>query len=189
MKTKTILTWIIILVIIDQAIKISIHNFYGETHFDIIPSLLEFRPTFNVMHSWVNTLLNENLGINVGLLPHVILYLLMGVLVPVYFSYFRNHFPYHKKLIDSATIFLMAAIICALIGNIIWKGGTLDYIYLKPLFVFDLKDLYIDFGIILFLIYSFKNREQLKDPIKTSDVFMYTKNRLKGKSNKTNAST
>jgi lipoprotein signal peptidase len=115
----------------------------------------------------------------VGLLPHIILYLVIGVLVPMYFSYFRNNFPRNKKLIDIATIFLMAAILCALIGNIIWKNGTLDYIYLKPLFVFDLKDVYIDFGIALFLIYGFKNRNQFKDPIKTRDVFLNAKNRMK----------
>jgi hypothetical protein len=56
----------------------------------------------------------------------------------------------------------MAAVLCALIGNIIWRKGTLDYIYLKPLFVFDLKDVYSDFGIIIFLIYAFKNREQFE---------------------------
>ena len=179
MKAKTILTWILILVIIDQAIKILIYNLFAEINFEIIPSLIEFKPTFNVQHSWINTLLNENLGINVGLMPHIILYLLIGVLVPIYFSYIRNNIPRNKKLIDVALIFMMAAILCALIGNIIWKEGTLDYIYLKSLFVFDLKDVYIDFGVALFLIYVFKNRDQFKNPIKTRDVFLYAKNKLK----------
>jgi len=76
---------------------------------------------------------------------------------------------------------MMAAILCALIGNIIWKNGTLDYIYLKPLFVFDLKDSYSDIGIILFLIYAFKNRVQLKliHQLKIRDVYLDTKFRLK----------
>jgi lipoprotein signal peptidase len=179
MKTQTILTWILILIILDQAIKILIYNLFGEIHFEIIPSLIEFKPTFNVQHSWVNTLLNKNLGINVGLLPHIILYLLIGILVPMYFSYFRNNIPHNKKLMDIAIIFIMAAILCALIGNIIWKKGTLDYIYLKPMFVFDLKDVYIDFGIVLFLLYALKNREQLTKVAKIRDVYMDTKNRLK----------
>ena len=179
MKTSTILAWILILIIIDQAIKILIYNLFGEIHFEIIPSLIEFKPTFNVYHSWVNTLLNNNLGINVGLLPHIILYLLIGVLVPMYFSYFRNNILHNKKLIDISLIFMMAAILCAFIGNIIWKKGTLDYIYLNPFFVFDLKDVYIDFGVALFLIYVFKNRNQFEHPIKTRDVFLYAKNKLK----------
>jgi lipoprotein signal peptidase len=177
MKTRTVILWILILIVIDQSIKIILNTYFGECQFEIIPSFIEFNPTFNVNHSWVNTLINNNFGINVGLWPHIILYLFIGVLIPIYFSYFRNIMPDNRKLIDLATIFLMAALLCAFIGNLIWKNGTLDYIYLKPLFVFDLKDLYIDFGVALFLIYSFKNRTQYK-PIKTRDVFLYVKNRL-----------
>lgn len=179
MKAQTILTWILFLTILDQGIKILIYNLFGGMQFEIIPSLIEFKPTFNVQHSWVNSLLNDNLGINVGLLPHIILYLLIGILVPTYFSYFRSNIPRNKKLIDVAIVFIMAAVLCALIGNVIWKKGTLDYIYLKPLFVFDLKDVYIDFGVALVLIYVFKNRDQFKHPIKTRDVFLYAKNKLK----------
>ena len=77
---------------------------------------------------------------------------------------------------------MMAAVICALIGNLIWKNGTLDYIYLKPWFVFDLKDLYVDLGIVTFLIYVLKNRRQLKKldkGLKMKDVYKDTKNRLR----------
>ena len=192
MKTQKVITWIIILVIIDQAIKILIHNVYGDIHFDIIPNLIEFKPTFNVKHSWVNSLLNKNFGINIGLAPHVILYLMIGFLVPLYFSYFRNKISSDKTIIDIATIFMMAAIVCALIGNIVWTKGTLDYIYLKPWFVFDLKDVYIDFGIVMFLVYAFKNRMQLEQSTKGAKVkvvYMETINRIKEKKNQKNACT
>ena len=179
MKMKTIITWIFILVLIDQTIKILINIYFGGIYFEIIPSLIEFKPTFNERHSWVNILLNDNFGLNVGLIPHIILYLLIGILVPMYFSYFKNKIIDNKKFIDVAAIFMMAAILCALIGNIIWTKGTLDYIYLKPLFVFDLKDLYIDFGIVTFLLYALKNREQLTKVPKIRDVYMDTKDRLK----------
>lgn len=106
MTMKNIVTWILILIVIDQSIKILIYNLFGEIHFEIIPSLLEFKPTFNVKHSWVNTLLDKNLGINVGLLPHVILYILIGILIPMYFSYFRNNISANKKLIEIAIVFL-----------------------------------------------------------------------------------
>jgi hypothetical protein len=179
MKTRIVIYWILILIVIDQSIKIIINTYFGDCRFEIIPSLIEFIPTFNAKHSWVNTLLNENFGIDVGLLPHIILYLLIGILITVYFSYLRHNIPNNKKLIDASIIFLMATLFCALIGNLIWKNGTLDYIYLKPLFVFDLKDLYSDFGVALFLIYAFKNRNLLKNRIKTRDVFLYAKNKLK----------
>ncbi len=182
MKTRNIITWILILITIDQAIKILIHNFFGDINFEIIPSLFEFKPTFNVKHSWVNVLLNENLGINVGLIPHVVLFILIGILISIFFPFIRNNISANKKLIDLAIIFMMAAVICALIGNLIWKNATLDYIYLKPWFVFDLKDLYVDLGIVTFLIYVLKNRRQLKKldkGLKMKDVYKDTKNRLR----------
>ena len=176
-----------ILITIDQIIKILIHNFYGDMHFEIIPSLFEFKPTFNVKHSWVNTLLDKNFGVNVGLLPHVILYILIGIFIPMFFSFFRNNIPANKKLIDLSIVFMMAALACALTGNLIWKKGTLDYIYLKPWFVFDLKDLYSDLAIAAFLIYVLKNRRQIENltkGLKMRDVYLDTKNRLRERKTK-----
>ena len=180
MKIRAIIIWIFILIIIDQLIKILIYNFYLELNFEIIPSILEFRPSFNIKHSWINSLLSKNAGINVGLLPHVVLYLLIGFLIPMYFSYFRNNIARNKKLIDIALIFLMATIVCALIGNIMWNKGTLDYVYLKSFFVFDLKDFYADLGVAFFLFYAFRNRKQLElmKNVKMKDVYRETKFRL-----------
>src|SRR5665647_3687236 len=127
MKARTIILWTLILIVIDQSIKIIINTYLVECKFDIIPSFVEFNPTFNVRHSYVNTLLNDNFGLNVGLLPHVILYLFIGVLIYAYFSYMRSTIVGHKILIDGATIFLYAGLFCALIGNLIWEKGTLDY--------------------------------------------------------------
>ena len=182
MQTRTILLWISILIIADQSIKIVINSYFLDCQFDIVPSFLEFKPTFNTRHSWINNLIDNNFGLNVGLLPHVILYLLIGVLSFAYYSYYRNNIRENTKLLDVSIIFLYTALICALIGNLVWNRGTLDYIYLKPLFVFDLKDTYADAVIVLFMIYAIKNRTQL-NLVKSWDVFLYLKNRLK-KNNK-----
>jgi hypothetical protein len=181
MRTRNIIAWILILIFIDQTIKILINTYFGNVHFEIIPSLIDFKPSFNERHSWVNNLLNDNFGINVGLIPHIILFMLIAILLPMFFSYFRNNITTNKRLIDIAIVFMMAAVLCALIGNIIWQKGTLDYIYLKPLFIFDLKDLYIDLGIITFLVYVFKNKKQfeiLTKGMKFRDVYIDAKSRL-----------
>ena len=86
MKIRIVILCIFILIAIDQAIKIIINIYFLEYQFEIIPSLLEFKPTFNDKHSWVNSLLNKNFGLNVGLLPHVILYIFIGVFFPLFFS-------------------------------------------------------------------------------------------------------
>jgi signal peptidase II len=46
-------------------------------------------------------------------------------------------------IIKIAFVFLYSGLICALIDIIFW-GGSLDYIWLKAYFTFDLKDSYIN---------------------------------------------
>ena len=177
MKAKTVILFIFLLIAIDQTIKIIINTYFRDYQFEIIPSLIEFKPTFNDKHSYVNFLLNKNFGLNVGLLAHVIVILFLSIFVSVLFYYLRNNINNNTKLLDTAIIFLFAGIICSLIGKLIWENGTLDYIYLKPLFVFDLKDTYPDISMVLFFIYFIKIRTQLES-IKSRDILLYAKNRL-----------
>jgi len=179
MKAQKIICWILLLIVLDQTIKIIINSFFLETQFDIIPSLFEFAPTFNDKHSWVNYLFYENFNVNMGLWFHIILFLFIGIIVSTFYGYCRNNIVENKKLLDATFIFFTAGFVCALIGNLIWEKGTLDFIYLKPLFVFDLKDLYINCCFIpLFLIYANKNREQIRT-IKIKNVIDYIKEKLK----------
>ena len=82
-------------------------------------------------------------------------------------------------LLDTAIVFQVSALLCALIGNVIWADGVLDYIYLKPLYVFDLKDVYSWVFVFLFLAYTIKKKEQLKtvnlDPKDVIDYIKKTK--------------
>lgn len=43
-----------------------------------------------------------------------------------------------------------AGIVCVFIDTA-FLGGSLDYVYLKPLYIFDLKDVYLNVGWIFFL--------------------------------------
>jgi len=178
MKARTILSWAFLLIIVDQAIKIVINTFFLETRFEIIPSLFEFKPVFNIHHSYFNSLLYNKFQINIGLLPHLILFLFVGVITPIFYNVLKKNIPNNTKLLDIATIFLLAGFFCGLSGNLIWEKGTLDYIYLKPLFVFDLKDLYLNCFAVLFLIYFLKNKTQIV-AIKNESYFSYAKNMFK----------
>lgn len=182
MKTRKIITWILILILIDQFVKLIIYNLLSDVRFELIPNLIEFKPTFNTKHSWVNSLLNKSFGINVGLIFHVILYVFLGISLPMYFSFLREKIAMDNKLIDIATIFMTSAIVCALLGNIVWTKGTLDYIYLKSLFVFDLKDVFVDIGVVFFLVYAFKNRVALDKSVKKTkikDIYIASISRFK----------
>ena len=180
MKLRTIIFLILTLVVADQVIKIVINAFFLETQFEIIPSLFEFKPFFNVKHSYINSILYKHFDVNLGLLFHVGLYLfILIMLIPSLWLTFRNNIHENKKLLDVAFSFGIAAAICAISGNLIWQKGTLDFIYLKPLFIFDLKDLYSNCFVILLFVYAFKNREQLNDVKRIKSVCFYIKEHLR----------
>lgn len=175
MKTREIIWWTLLLIFIDQATKIVIYHFYMDTHFDIIPSLFEFRPVFNDKHSYVNYLLNQKLNINIGFWIHMVIFAVAECIILVLYVFLRS-LSKKTKLLDIAIIFQTSGIICALLSNIVWEKGVLDFIYLKPLFIFDLKDIYLNTFIVFFLIYVHKHREKVRTA-KIKDVFNHLRNR------------
>ncbi|KAA6326938.1 hypothetical protein EZS27_024019 [termite gut metagenome] len=66
-------------------------------------------------------------------------------------------------------MFGFAGIICSSCDNIFF-GGSWDYVYLKPLFVFDLKDVYLNCFACLFLIGYVKNKKRLAS-VKAIDIW------------------
>ena len=177
MKTKTVLLWAIALFTIDQIIKIVINQYFMDVKFDIIPPLFYFRPKQSQDYSYVNYLFNLGMGFWI----HAIIRCLVAILLVVLYNLFRK-ISGNAKIINVAFIFGFAAILCSLIDTFIW-GGSLDFIYLKPLFIFDFKDLYIDTWIILFLLYYIKNRKHLSS-FKNKDVINHFKNRFTSFQNK-----
>jgi hypothetical protein len=123
-------------------------------------------------------LLYNKFHIDIGLYAHIILFLIIEVVVLIFYGYFRNNNLKNKKLLDFAFIFQSAGIIYAFIGNLIWKKGTLDYIYLKSLFVFDLKDLYMNCCfVVLFLMFALRNDTEIRK-MKVKDIVLHIKNNV-----------
>lgn len=175
MKIKYIILCIILLVIADQAIKLVIDRYWLDTHFDIIPSLFEFRPVFNDKYSYVNHLLSQKFNIDMGFWMHILIFAFAEyIILTLYFSLKR--IMGKTRLLDIAISFQIASLISALISNIFWEKGVLDYIYLKPLFIFDLKDLYTNLFTVLLCIYLFKNKEKLKT-VTFKDLFFHKRNK------------
>jgi lipoprotein signal peptidase len=153
MSIKKIILWTVILIAIDQLIKVLIYSYFFNVRFEIIPSLLEFYPKFNIQYSYINALLNSHFGINIGHVWHIIYVLIIQVVLICIYIYFRKK--NHTKLLDFSLIFFESGIISAFISYF-FKEGCLDYIYFKPLFIFDLKDLYLNCFRVLFFIYFLK---------------------------------
>lgn len=156
MKRKYIILWIICLVIADQGIKLIIANYYMDSRFDVIRSVLGFHPIYNDQYSYFNALLKLNLG----LLPHTIMLIFILLMIIFFYDYFKTIL-YKSKLLDISFIFGIAATICVFCGFFFWKNGILDFIFLYP-FTFDLKDIYLNCFVIFFLWNYLKNYSKIQ---------------------------
>lgn len=128
----------VILVALDQFIKLIIYHFAMEKKRNLIGDFIDFSPVFNKNISW----LSAKTGLNIGLIPHIvftiaviIVFILLGI---KYYDTYAD-----KKYMILAYFITLAGIICSAIDRILW-GTSLDYIGIKGFCVFDLKDLLVD---------------------------------------------
>ncbi|KAA6326939.1 hypothetical protein EZS27_024020 [termite gut metagenome] len=164
MKIRTIVLCTIILIVIEQVIKFIISGYYRDINFDIIPSLLEFKPTLNNnSFYWLGIL-----GIDVGRWVRLTTSIILLTVLCLFCFYIRTILK-KEKIIDIGFMFGFAGIICSSCDNIFF-GGSWDYVYLKPLFVFDLKDVYLNCFACLFLIGYVKNKKRLAS-VKAIDIW------------------
>jgi hypothetical protein len=154
MSIKKVLAWILLLVFIDQIVKIVINEYFLESRFVIIPPLFEFRPVFNNKGPYLlSHLLNLNINLNILLAVYFVILCTIIILYNKVRKAKNN-----TVLLDVTLIFLVATQICFFISFIFWEKGCLDFIYLKPLFVFDIKDLYANCFLCLFFVFLHKQR-------------------------------
>lgn len=172
MKNFSIILWIFILTGIDQFIKLIIHTYYLHTCFPIIPSLLEFQPTFNHKYLYINNLFDLGDGLRI----HLILFPVVTFTFFFLWSYLRS-ISRNSKWIDRGFTCVCAGLLSGLVCTLFWEG-TLDYLYLKPLFVFDLKDLYLHGFAFFLIIHSLLNRNDLQH-IKIREFMCHTKKLLR----------
>jgi len=156
MTRKNIIFWIICLVIADQGVKLIIANFFIDTKFDIIDSIIGFHPVFNNQYTYFNALLKQN----IGLLPHTVLLIFIQLTILLLYMYLRT-VQHSTKLLDISFIFGQSGLICVFCGFFLWKAGILDFIYLH-FWTVDFKDIYMNCFAILFIVNFYKNKSELK---------------------------
>lgn len=164
MKIKNKKTYIavLILITIEQAIKIVINNNFLDKKYPILPPFLYFEPMFNRDYSWFNSMVQ--LGISKWV--HISIVAIMSILIYQFYQYLNKQFR-TNKIINIMYAFIFSGAICSLIDKVFWNG-SLDYILLNGFFTFDLKDVYINIFIgilILSLILENKVLNQIDDNI------------------------
>ncbi|CAK7026089.1 MAG: hypothetical protein PARBA_01094 [Parabacteroides sp.] len=181
MKTHNIILLIVLLVLIDQSVKLIIYTSFIDTNFEIIPRVLDFKPTFNSKYSFVNDSIYKKTGMDAGLLFHIALFTIIWFIQFVAYKFFKSIDP-HNKTLDVSIAFFTSSVICAYLGMLVWEKGVLDFLHFKLHlnFVFDLKDIYTNCFVVLLLISTM--RIEKKHNVKLADLKNYLKGLLKQKS-------
>ena len=169
MTRKKIIFWIICLVSADQGIKLIIVNFFIDTKFDIIDSIIGFRPIFNTQYTYFNALLK----LNIGLLPHTIFTILIQFVILFLYRYLRT-IQCSTKLLDISFIFGQSGLICVFCGFFFWEAGILDFIYLY-FWTVDFKDVYLNCFAVFFLINYHNNKAEIKKSDIKTKAYMLKK--------------
>ncbi|KPU42455.1 signal peptidase (SPase) II [Oxobacter pfennigii] len=137
----------LVLIVIDQAIKLFIAHYYINADAVLLPGILFFRPVQNINLTWIASIIDYKTP---ALLMIVIQIFSLAIITFSYryLSYLWNQ---GKKLLNGMLIFFIAGIMCSFIDVAFW-GGSLDFLRLFDLFTFDFKDVYLNIasGFVLF---------------------------------------
>lgn len=169
-KTKTIILSILILVFIDQFVKLLIRSYSFEgASIEILLNWLFFSPVLNTSGSWAASRYGLTLGFNIFIIINLIGVLFILQVYRFYIS--RNKAQYFT---DISFILIFSGALCSLIDKTFF-GGSLDFIGIDSLFVADLKDFYLTLSIGLLLSFFLGEEDSkttFKDDIKLIKDFI-----------------
>lgn len=146
---------IIILILIDQSIKIIISNFFicKELYFK---KIIGFLPYLN--ESQLSIFNNEiNLNLDITILSLINL-LLIAALICFYFILKKCSNKSSIKYLNIMFVFLLSGTLCSFIDKQFY-GGSLDYLVFGSIII-DLKDIYLLIGFCFYLIWAIKTKYQ-----------------------------
>jgi signal peptidase II len=141
----------IVLMLIDQGAKIIIKTKFFTSYFEIIPNFLSFNPIINTEGSWLNARFNTNIGFPLLIVFNSIsLVLFIEIYRYVKANGLKNYW------CDLTFLFIFSGALCSLIDKIFY-GGSLDFIGISDLFIADIKDIYINLGLLFFIMVTYKS--------------------------------
>ena len=136
---------ILLLVALDQGIKLLIARFMMDAQFIIIPHVFRFKVAQNIHLGWVWNMIDFMMPLVFAVALSVLVIIII-IIYSRYMAFNAARRGKHEGLPPIILTFVLAAAFCKLIDDIFW-GGSLDYIGLFNWFIFDLKDVYITFAL------------------------------------------
>jgi signal peptidase II len=113
--------------------------------------MLSFNPIINTEGSW----LNARFGTSVSF-PILITLNIFAIVIFLEIYRYYLHKGNKDFWADMCFVFVTCGAICSLIDKVFY-GGSLDFIGISNLFIADIKDLYINMGILFFALTMFNN--------------------------------
>ncbi|WP_238886759.1 signal peptidase II [Clostridium sp. YIM B02551] len=151
LNSKQLLIIFLILFTIEQGSKLIIKFNFFNYNITLIKDFLYFSPIINTQGSWLNARFGA--GVSFGAL------IVLNILALIFFTEIYRYFTHNTKKdfwIDMSYIFLITGCICSLIDKLFY-GGSLDFIGISDLFVADIKDMYINLGILFLFLGIYLN--------------------------------
>lgn len=142
----------LVLMLIDQGSKLIIKFNFFNSYYEIIPNFLSFDPIINTDGSWLNARFNFNISFP-------LLILINFIALFIFFELYRYiKFKSGKNTFwgDMCFAFIFAGALCSLIDKVFY-GGSLDFIGISDLFIADIKDIYINLGLLFFIMATYKS--------------------------------
>lgn len=150
-KSNILLFLFLFFLLFDQGIKILIKLFWFNNDFPIINGMLYFNPIINTDGSWLNARFGTSVSFPILITLNIIA---IFIFIEVYRYYLNKG---NKDFwSDMCFIFVFCGALCSLIDKVFY-GGSLDFIGISNLFIADIKDLYINLGILFFALTMFNN--------------------------------
>ena len=148
--TKSLFVTFLILMLIDQGIKLIIKFNFFDKFIEIIPNFLFFDPIINTHGSWLNARLNLEGNFTILIASN---FIFIFLLIELY-RYSRSR-GIKSFWSDMSFIFIVSGALCSLIDKVFY-GGSLDFIGISNLYIADIKDIYINLGLFFFIILIYK---------------------------------
>ena len=149
----------LVLIFVDQIIKIVIAKFFMEphVHVDLINGVLSFCPFKNTKFSIVLVRFAALFNIDmVHISPTPVFQITFSILAFVLILFLSLYYIYVSKKYRGSVYyffnFMIAAVVCSCIDTVFW-GGSIDYIGLFDWFIFDFKDAYSNIGIAFMVLW------------------------------------
>ncbi len=138
------------LIALDQGVKLLILFIFIDQTIVLIPGVLALKPVINTNLSWIASMADYQTPVALMVFLQLA-FLALAVLMRRYCIYLLSS---ARNLADISFSFLTAGVGCSFIDVVFW-GGSLDFLRLFNWFTFDGKDVFLTlciFFLILFLI-------------------------------------